>query len=307
MTHAEARELLELAAAEPDGLERLAAGDTGDSAALAGHLAACDACREEYGRLTRAARLLRSNIAAMPSPGLRERTLARVAAEGRVRGHVPAGPVMAALPAAGGSGGVGVGSPVAGGPVAGGIGAGGLGAGGDRATSLGRILRGDTRLVAGWVGSLAAAVVIAVGLSWLVVARPLADQARADRAAAAGLVRLTSASVAVDSRPDARHVALTSTTGASGTLAFSPSTREVIVLSTDLPALEAGAEYRCWVEQNGARTQLGRMYRLSDVLAWDGEADAIAGVGPGATFGVSLVPAGGTDGQTVLTGTVAGT
>src|SRR3990170_499132 len=38
MDHAEARELLEIAAADPGGFERLIAGDTIDAAALAGHV-----------------------------------------------------------------------------------------------------------------------------------------------------------------------------------------------------------------------------------------------------------------------------
>ncbi len=288
MTHDEALELLELAAAEPGGLDRLAAGDTADSGALAGHLAGCDACREEHGRLIRAARLLRTSIGTMPPPHLRERTLARVAAEGRVRGPVSA-PAMAGGSARSGS----VGSDQA-------------DTGGSGPTPIGLVQRRDPRLVAGWVGSLAAAVVLAVGLSWLVVARPLADEVRTVREAADGFARLTSTVVAVDTQPDARHVALISASGASGSLAFSPTTRELVVLSTDLPAPAAGAEYRCWVEQDGVRTQLGRMYRLSNVLAWEGEADAIASVRPGATFGVTLVPAGGSDGETVLTGTVSG-
>ncbi|HEY3523481.1 MAG TPA: anti-sigma factor [Candidatus Limnocylindrales bacterium] len=285
MTHAEARELLELAAAEPDGLDRLAAGDTADSGALAGHLAGCDACREEYARLTRAARLLRANLATLPSPELRNRTLTRVATEGRVRTPSLA-PALAAVPA----------GPAPSSWI-------------DRRAPrpLGPGLAGDRRLVAGWLGSLAAAVVLAVGLSWVVVGRPLADQARSDREAASGLVRLAAANVAVDTRPDVRHVVLTSASGATGTLAFSPSARELVVLSTDLAAPGPGAEYRCWVEEGGTRTQLGRMYLVSDVLAWDGETNAIANVGPDATFGVSLVPGGGADGQTVLTGTVSGT
>ena len=43
--HAEVRERLELAAVEPGELDRLAAGDTVDSAAIAGHLAGCRGLR----------------------------------------------------------------------------------------------------------------------------------------------------------------------------------------------------------------------------------------------------------------------
>ena len=51
MDHAEARELLEIAAVEPGGLARLMAGDTAEAAALAGHLAGCDECTQEMARL----------------------------------------------------------------------------------------------------------------------------------------------------------------------------------------------------------------------------------------------------------------
>src|SRR5262245_64619409 len=51
MEHTEARELLELAAVEPDGFERLAAGDTAEAAALAGHLAGCDRSEEHTSEL----------------------------------------------------------------------------------------------------------------------------------------------------------------------------------------------------------------------------------------------------------------
>jgi hypothetical protein len=277
VTHEEARELLELAAAEPDGLERLAAGDTADSGALAGHLAGCDACREEYGRLTRAARLLRTSLSMLPPPELRERTLARVAAEGRVRGPTAGAPAsVAAVP---------------------------------RPLTPAPVRRLDLRLAAGWVGSLAAAVAVAVGLSWVLVGQPIAQQARADRDAAAGLARLSAASIAVDAHGDAHHLALTSpagTTGATGSLAYSPSARELVVVSTDLAPPPAGSEYRCWVEEGAARTSLGRMYFLSDVAAWYGDSEAVANVPPGATFGVSLVSSTGSNGETVLTGTVAG-
>ena len=47
MEHAEALERIEIAAAEPDGLERLMAGDTPDAAAVAGHLAGCPSCASE--------------------------------------------------------------------------------------------------------------------------------------------------------------------------------------------------------------------------------------------------------------------
>jgi Anti-sigma-K factor rskA len=266
MTHAEARELLELAAAEPNGFDRLAAGDTADSGALAGHLAGCDACREEYARLSRTAHLLRSNLSTLPPADLRERTLQRIAAEGRTR--TPALVRPTSLPVAS--------------------------------------RRADRRTALGWLGSLAAAIAIAVGLSWAVVARPLADQAQAARESATALSHLTGAAIAVDTRADARHVALTSAGAAVGTLTFSPSTRELVVVSTGLTEPSGSAEYRCWVEANGQRTQLGKMYFVGGIAAWEGQSDAVAAVPAGARFGVSLSPDGGAgEAQPVLSGTLA--
>src|SRR6185295_16671921 len=51
----EVGERMGLAALEPEGLDRLMAGDTLDAAAVATHLAGCPACREELGRLRRTA------------------------------------------------------------------------------------------------------------------------------------------------------------------------------------------------------------------------------------------------------------
>jgi hypothetical protein len=276
MRHADARELLELAAAEPDGLDRLAAGDTPESGALASHLAGCEACRDEYGRLHRTARLLRSGLSTLPPPTLRDRTLARVAAEGRVRT-----PESAVADRTRRTPGI-------------------EDAGRRRATPP-----IDRRIVVGWIGSLAAAVALAVGLSWAVIARPLADELRQNQATANGLVRLEGASVQVDSKPDARQVVLASNVGAVGTLAFSPSTRELVVVTTGLHRPEAG-EYRCWVEANGQRTQLGKMYFIGGIAAWEGMSDAVAAVPAGARFGISFVSTGG-DAQPVLTGTLGGT
>ena len=86
MDHDEVLEQLELAAVEPDGLTRLMAGDTAIAAAVAGHLAGCDACAGEFERLGRAAPLLRDVVRTTPSADLRERTLAYRARARRARG-----------------------------------------------------------------------------------------------------------------------------------------------------------------------------------------------------------------------------
>jgi hypothetical protein len=276
MTHSEARELLELAAAEPHGFERLAAGDTSESGMLAGHLAGCDACREEYDRLERTAGLLHSNLSTLPPVDLRERTLARVAAEGHPRGA----PQLLADRAAASE------APAAVAPVP---------------------IRLERRMAVRWIASLAAALVVAAGLGWAIVARPLADEARRSTDTANALVHLTAVSIAVNSAADARHVVLASTSGAAGSLAYSPSTRELVVVSTGLREPTDDAEYRCWVEANGQRTQLGDMYFVGGIAAWEGSSPAVASVPPGATFGISLAPGGGGEAVPVMTGTLGGT
>src|SRR5688500_17859121 len=86
MEHVEALELLELAAVEPGGFERLMAGDTSEAAALAGHVAGCPDCTAEMERLRRAAIVIRDALRTVPPADLRDRTLAYVAAVGRPRG-----------------------------------------------------------------------------------------------------------------------------------------------------------------------------------------------------------------------------
>src|SRR6187431_2212606 len=87
MDHEPTREILEVAALEPDGLDRLMAGDTATAQAVAGHLAGCPSCTDELVRLQRVSSVIRSVVREMPPPELRERTLATVAAIGVPRGE----------------------------------------------------------------------------------------------------------------------------------------------------------------------------------------------------------------------------
>ena len=86
MEHDDALERIEIAAAEPEGLERLMAGDTADAAAVAGHLAGCARCTAELARIRRTAAVAREVVRSQPDPELRARTLAFVRAEGVPRG-----------------------------------------------------------------------------------------------------------------------------------------------------------------------------------------------------------------------------
>jgi hypothetical protein len=270
MDHAEARELLEIAAVEPGGFARLVAGDTPEAAALAGHLAGCQACAAEMERLRLSAAVIREAVRLVPPPELRERTLAFVAAVGRPRGASAATPFQP-LDAAPSS------SPAAPPDLA-------------RRRLIG--VASNQRL---WLASLAAALIIAVAGTALFVGasrdRQIADQAEeisALRDVAAWTVR-------VDQQADAHHVALGAATGSgpTGTLIYSPTTTDVVVVATGLTPPPAGMEYRCWVETGDTRQRIGKMFLGAGIAYWVGPVPSLASLGAGSTFGVSLVPLSG--------------
>jgi hypothetical protein len=304
MDHAEARELLDVAAVEPGGLDRLMAGDTPIASALAGHLAGCTACMDEYGRLRRSSAVLRDVIATQPPPELRERTLAMIAAVGRARG--PAAQGSLASPIAGGSG-------VDGATVASGVAphlrvvevpA--------RRAAVGRM--GRSRLA--WLGLAAALVLASVGTTGYVVST--ARDASAHQAAQEleGLSEVATWTVHLDAQPDVRHVVLTGSTAAAGgdpaqvgTLIFSAATKQMLVVADGAANPPAGQEYRCWVEIGGTRQRLGRMDVSGDLAYWAGDAPVLASVPSGAVFGVSLADIAGAGGSSpaILSGTLQAT
>ena len=100
----------------------------------------------------------------------------------------------------------------------------------------------------------------------------------------------------------ATRAATTAGAAGGGSLVFSASSGELVMTATGLAPLEAGAEYGCWVEVDGERRRLGRMYWAGNLWAWAGPADGLADLPAGTAFGVSLVAAGGGDGQPVLAG-----
>jgi hypothetical protein len=291
MEHAEARELLEIAAVEPGGFARLVAGDTPEAAALAGHLAGCPGCAAEMERLRLSAVVIRDAVRLLPRPELRAQTLAYVAALGRPRGPAaneeplesPALAPSAASPASPSS----AAEPL----------------------DLGRARRGIVGGVSRpglWVAALAAAVVIAVAGTAVFVGAAR-DRQGADLAEEISSLRdVAMWTIRVDGQPDARHVALAAAAGGgpTGTLIFSPSSTDVVVVATGLRPPAAGQEYRCWVETGGSRRRVGRMFLGADLFYWVGRASSLTGLGPGSTFGISLAPVTGdsVDGAPVLVG-----
>jgi anti-sigma-K factor RskA len=277
MDHAEARELLELAAVEPDGFDRLAAGDTAESAALAGHLAGCAECAAELERLRRASTVIREAVRTAPPPDLRERTLAFVAAVGRDR-SAPLAPAVAPAGAAAAATGDPAVEPE---PIA--------------IDDARRRRSGGVGRVAGWVVAIAAAVVLALVATQLLALGPRDRTIAEQQDDLAAIAKAAAWSLAIQGRPDAERVALASPTGdasVSGTLVYSPATDHLVVLAEGLEQPPAGVEYRCWVESGGVRKPVGQMFFAGDVAYWVGEVPDTASLPEDAVFGVSPTPAG---------------
>ena len=89
-------------------------------------------------------------------------------------------------------------------------------------------------------------------------------------------------------------MALASTAGenADGNLLFSPGTTQLVVVATGLTKPPDGQEYRCWVEVDGTRSSIGKMFFSNDLAYWVGPAPSVADVPDGAQFGVSLTTVG---------------
>lgn len=309
MEHANALERIEIAATEPDGLERLMAGDTPEAAEVAGHLAGCPACVDELTRIRRTTTIVRDVILAQPDPALRERTLAFVRAVGRDRSgaeRAHAGATVAATrdPATDGAADAPADRPQLT-VVADPAGAARRDTGSPSLSSPGVPMRaGRWRMPVPWAAGIAAALIVAGALGFgagAVLRSPASDDRRTEVAVLQGA---TTAAVRVAAQPDARHVELAPTSGgsATGSLVFSPSSGELVMIATNLAPEPAGQQYGCWVEQDGQRRRLGRMYWAGKLWAWAGPATGLASLPPGTVFGVSLGASGGGEGEPVLTG-----
>lgn len=260
MDHEDVLEQLELAAVEAGGLDRLMAGDTAMAAAVVGHVAGCDACAEELRRLSNAVPLVRDVVRTTPPADLRERTLAYVRTHGRVR-DAREDPATVAAAAASPA----ITTPISAVPA-------------PRSRS-GRILR--------WVVAAAAAIAIAVGSLAALDAR---NDVERQASAVAALEAVNRATLEISRDAAARRVELAATGGAvtSGTLLYSPSTTDLVVVATDLERPPSGKEYRCWVEIDGKREDVGKMFFAGDLAFWVGDTPAVSDLPDGTEFGVSL-------------------
>ena len=274
MDHDDVLEQIELAAVEPDGLDRLMAGDTAMAAAVVGHLAGCDRCSEEMRRLSRAAPLLRDVVRTTPPADLRDRTLAYV--EGaRPRRGAPTQWLPRRNPS-----GIRPGRP-------------------SRPPRRGAVVFPPGR----WPRRRRSSSSWARSRSWPAVPKSTgtATRSRPSRA-------VNRATLDISADPDAQRVALASTGGSptSGTLLYSPSTTELVVVATDLAAPPSGKEYRCWVVVDGQRHDVGRMFFADDLAFWVGDTPEVSDLPDGTTFGVSLSDVGSSslDADPVIVGEV---
>jgi hypothetical protein len=222
----------------------------------------------------------------MPPPDLRARTLAAIRAEGVLR-PLPAVGAGSAVDASGSAGADAAPAP----------------------TTAPQSIDGHRRRLApvlGWVAAIAAAVVLSVLATSLIVGSRVDDQLATQAAAIEDLQKITTATLTVTAQPDAEHVALTSQSDPDvyGGVTYSPSTADLVVVASGLTPPPDGLEYRCWVEVGGTRQRVGKMFFNDSLAFWVGPAPAIAGVSSSATFGVSLVDAAGStvDTDPVLVG-----
>ena len=291
MEHEEALGHIGIAAAEPGGLDRLMAGDTAAAAAIAGHLAGCPSCVAEMARIRQTASIARDVIRSQPDPALRARTLAYVRAAGIRRGaagmQVGAEEVETAA-----ASGVGVSPPAPDSPS--------LAIVPDDAARA----RPRSRRLA-WVAAAAAVAIVALGAGYLAGA-PSREQLDIAAGQAALMARTAEATLRVGAQPDATRISLVATAdapGAEGTLLFSPSSGDLVMVATDLDPAAPGQEYGCWVEANDTRERIGRMYWGGELWTWAGAVEGLEDLPPDAVFGVSLGPVGGSpDSTPVLTG-----
>ena len=254
MDHAEVRELLEVAAAEPGGSDAWLAGASSEARQAREHLAHCPACATELAALQDAAGAIREVIRDTPTPQLRARTLDLVASTGRSRD--PRSNPAAERPAA------------------------------RRRFSL-------RSLVPAVALSAVAAAAVAGVLVWRAVDARLnaADaQLAEERETLAGLTLVTDWTLQVGAAPDARLVPLAAPASgtASGTVLYSAASGELVMMATGLPVPQAGYEYRCWIDEGNGPERIGKMYQVGGVAYWGGAVDRLRGISGHFTLGVTL-------------------
>lgn len=279
LSHSEAHEQLADLALEPAALDRLARTIEAPVGAatldpLAVHVASCQTCRAEVEQWQRVHGTVAEALAGGDAPirlaDLAGEPLAPAPATLR---EAVASIARPARPGSGPGGSAGVGQP-------------------ERVTSERSLgVRVTRRLL-----PLAAVVAIVAVTGGLLLdkSRQL-DRATADAAALAA-VTVTLDRVILD--PAHRAVELRTADGvAGGSVVW--SSHDLVVLTTSLSTPPANAVYRCWIERDGKRSPVGRMFFADGTGYWTGSLDdwATTSFQAGSTFGISLEPASGSRGS----------
>jgi hypothetical protein len=74
----------------------------------------------------------------------------------------------------------------------------------------------------------------------------------------------------------------------------------VVTLALELPPPDR--VYRCWIERDGVRSPVGEMWFSGRTSYWNGSLDEWATIsfGGGGTFGISLEPVAGSEGNPAI-------
>lgn len=275
LNHAEAHERLADLALEPGALDRLGSPDVDP---LAAHVAGCEACTREVGAWRRTA----ARLAAARGVGEERVDLATLAGDDPIS---PPAALRAQVLEAARATSRGVPVPAAQpAPI-------------DRRPRAASLPLRFLPLAA-----VFAAILVAGGLV-------LERQSQLD-AAAADVARLEAATATMDRILRSDHVvlALVDSSGAVGG-SLSWSRHDIAIVTSALAEPAADRIYRCWIERDGVRSPVGRMFFAGATGYWTGSLDDWAEISfDGGTFGISLEPAeGAPDGNApVLTADLEG-
>jgi anti-sigma factor RsiW len=270
MDHAEAHERIADLAIEPGRLNALADSNSTEDAALLAHIASCQDCaaeiagwRETHDRLAGA---LRRSAAAHGVERDGPASVEPIRAPASLRDGV-----LAAVRSDG-----------------------------ETASSAPAEKPPPARVGRGWswrpalLGLAAVLAILVAGGSAYRAQEERVESARAQEAALATVTASLDRILASDSP---QIVALHRSDGtAAGSISW--SRQDIVVLTTALEEPPAGQEYRCWLENDGQRTPIGRMEYADEVSFWAASLDewATITIGPGTRFGVSLEPISGPGG-----------
>jgi hypothetical protein len=292
LSHSAAHEQLADLALEPAALRRLARdldgpGHSGDLGPLAAHIATCATCRAEIADWERVHGTVSEALSEGEGHGAVR--LTELARDEPVRAPATLRAAVGAMATGGG--------PAAEGPAA----------PDERPAPVREVevappeslaaARSSARpSIAARILPLVAvlAVVLAAGGLLVNQSRQL-DRATADAAALAA-VTATLDRVILD--PGHRAIELRAADGsAGGSVVW--SSHDLVVLTTALSAPPDDVVYRCWIERDGHRSPIGRMFFANGTGYWTGSLDAWAttSLSTDGTFGISLEPVGGSTGS----------